>query len=70
MWLPGHVIQNIGLKFTIEKRPDLWYRLPCYLEQTSLVSSFTRRLSLDFSIACCLFESLAPLFSTTALCFQ
>jgi hypothetical protein len=70
MWLSVHVIQNIGLKFTIDERPDLWYHLPYYLEQTSLVSSLTRRLNLDFSIACCLFESLAPLFSTTALCFQ
>jgi hypothetical protein len=28
-------------KFTIDKRPDLWYRLPCYLEQTRYVAPLT-----------------------------
>jgi hypothetical protein len=51
-----HAIHTIALKFTIDKRPDLWYSCACYLEQTSLIHSFAFPLTLDLSSACRLFS--------------
>jgi len=70
MWLSFHAIQNIALKFTIDRRPDLWYVCVCYLEQTSLTRSFTSPLILYLSITYRLLNSLAPLFRIAILCFQ
>jgi hypothetical protein len=42
-------------KFTIDKRPDLWYHSACYLESTSLTPPATAPLTLAPSIACGLF---------------
>jgi hypothetical protein len=65
-----HAIHTIELKFTIDIRPDLWYRCACYLEQTSLIQSFALSPTLDLSSACRLLKSLASLFPIASLCFQ
>ncbi len=63
-------IHSIELKFTIDRRPDLWYGCVCCLEQTSLTRSFTSPLTIYLSITYRLLKSLASLFSTAILCFQ
>ena len=45
-------------KFTIDRRPDLWYGCVCSLGETSSTPSVTPALTLDPSISC----SLLPLF--------
>ena len=63
-------IHSIELKFTIDRRPDLGYGCLCYLEQTSLIRSFTPPLTIYLSITYRLLNSLAPLFRIAILCFQ
>jgi hypothetical protein len=68
---------QMELKFTIDIRPDLWYRYACYLEQTALTHSLARPLTLNLSSICRLLftlslegQSLASLFPIAILCFQ
>ena len=50
-------------KFTIDRRPDLWYHSSCYLEETSPTPSFIPALTLDASISCSLLTLFFPLTS-------
>ena len=66
----SYAIHTIGLKFTIDIRPDLWYHFSCYLDETSPIPPAVPALTLAFSVACCLFVSLGSLFRTPLVSFQ
>ena len=67
---PHYPVQTIEVKFTIDKRPNLWYTGACYLEQASLRHLSARALTPTISIACRLLKSLASLLAARVLCFQ
>src|SRR5260370_20582660 len=53
-----HSIHTTALKFTIDRRPGLWYGCACYLEQISLTPPAIPALTLPFSYSCNLFCAL------------